>query len=65
MQRYLMYLFLQMLYMFQQNATLFDAFIFTNAIFVSGGSSAHHQEHTIVHTDLLTICETVCTVMCS
>jgi len=25
-------------------------FIFTGALHVSGGSSAHHQEHTTVHT---------------
>jgi hypothetical protein len=25
-------------------------FIFTDAVHVSGGSSAHHQEHTTVHT---------------
>jgi hypothetical protein len=34
----------------QQNATFLDLFIFTNALHVSGGSSAHHQEHTTVQT---------------
>jgi hypothetical protein len=34
----------------QQDATLLDLFIFTNALHVSGGSSAHHQEHIIVYT---------------
>jgi hypothetical protein len=29
---------------------LIDLFIFTDALRVSGGSSAHHQEHTTVHT---------------
>jgi len=27
-----------------------NLFIFTDALHVSGGFSAHHQEHTIVHT---------------
>jgi hypothetical protein len=34
----------------QQDATLFDLSIFTDALHVSGRSSAHHQEHTTVHT---------------
>jgi hypothetical protein len=34
----------------QQDATFFDLFIFTDVLHVSGGSSAHHQEHTTVHT---------------
>jgi len=29
----------------QQDATFFYLFIFTDALHVSGGSSAHHQEH--------------------
>jgi hypothetical protein len=29
---------------------LFDLFIFTDAVHVSGGFSAHHQEHITVHT---------------
>ena len=29
---------------------LLNLFIFTDALPVSGGSCAHHQEHTIVHT---------------
>jgi len=45
-----------------------------NAVHISGGSSAHHQEHTIVHTAsgivnqqqyCLTMPEAECTVMCS
>jgi hypothetical protein len=36
----------------QQDATFLDLFIFTNAVRVSGDSSAHHQEHTTVHTAL-------------
>ena len=33
----------------QQDATFLDLFISTDAVHVSGGSSAHHQEHTTVH----------------
>jgi hypothetical protein len=29
----------------QQEATFFDSFIFSDALPVSGGSSAHNQEH--------------------
>jgi len=34
----------------QQDATFLDLFISKDAIHISGGSSAHHQEHTTVHT---------------
>jgi len=34
----------------QQDATFFYLFIFTNALYVSSGSSPHHQEHITVHT---------------
>jgi hypothetical protein len=34
----------------QQDATFLDLFIFTDALHVSGGSSAHHQEHITGHT---------------
>jgi len=34
----------------QQDATFLDLFIFTDALNVSGGSSAHNQEHITVHT---------------
>ena len=34
----------------QQDAKFLDLFISTDALHVSGGSSAHHQEHTTVHT---------------
>ena len=34
----------------QQDATFLDLFISTDALHVSGGFSAHHQEHTTVHT---------------
>jgi hypothetical protein len=34
----------------QQDATFLDLFFFTDALHVSDGSSAHHQEHTTVHT---------------
>ena len=34
----------------QQDATFLSLFIFTDAVHVSGGSSAHHQEHITVYT---------------
>jgi len=34
----------------QQDATFLNLFIFTNVLNVSGGFSAHHQEHLTVHT---------------
>jgi len=34
----------------QQDATSLELFIPKNALHVSGGSSAHHQEHTTVET---------------
>jgi hypothetical protein len=34
----------------QQDAKLLDLFIFTAVRHVSGGFSAHHQEHITVHT---------------
>jgi hypothetical protein len=34
----------------QQDATFLDLFIATDALHVSGGSSAHHQAHISVHT---------------
>ena len=34
----------------QQDATFLDLFISTDALHVSGGSSAHHEEHITVHT---------------
>jgi hypothetical protein len=34
----------------QQDATFLDPFIPTDALHVSGGSFAHHQEHITVHT---------------
>jgi hypothetical protein len=33
----------------QQEATFLELFIFIGALHVSGGSSAHYQEHTTVH----------------
>jgi hypothetical protein len=35
---------------YQQDATFLDLFISIDALYVSGGSSAHNQEHTTVHT---------------
>jgi hypothetical protein len=34
----------------KQDATFLDLFISTDALHVSGGSSAHYEEHTTVHT---------------
>jgi len=34
----------------QRDANFLDLFILTDALHVSGGSSAHHQEHKTVHT---------------
>ena len=34
----------------QQDATFLELFIFTDALHVSGGSFAHHQEHITVNT---------------
>jgi len=34
----------------QQDATFIDLFIFTDALHVSGGFPAHHQEHITVNT---------------
>ena len=34
----------------QQDATFLDLFLSTDALHVSGGSYAHHQEHITVHT---------------
>jgi len=34
----------------QQDATFLDLFISKDAVHVSGGSSAHNQEHTTVQT---------------
>ena len=34
----------------QQDKTFLGLFIYTDALHVSGGSSAHHQEHITVHT---------------
>ena len=36
----------------QQDATFLDLFISTNGLRVSGGSSAHHQEHITIYTKL-------------
>jgi len=34
----------------ERDGTFLDLFIFTDALHISGGSSAHHQEYTTVHT---------------
>jgi hypothetical protein len=36
----------------QEAATFLNLFTFTDALHVSGGFSAHHQEHITVHTVL-------------
>jgi hypothetical protein len=37
---------------YQQDTAFLDIFIFIKALHVSGGSSAHHQEHITVYTAL-------------
>jgi hypothetical protein len=34
----------------QQDANFLEFIYFTDAVYVSGGFSAHHQEHITVHT---------------
>jgi hypothetical protein len=34
----------------QKDATFLDLFLFADAVYVSSGLSAHHQEHITVHT---------------
>ena len=36
--------------LYQKDATFLDLFVSTDALHVSGGSSAHRQEHIPVHT---------------
>jgi hypothetical protein len=36
----------------QQDGKFLDLFVIIDALHVSGGSSAHHQEHTTVHAAL-------------
>jgi hypothetical protein len=45
----------------QQDATFLYLFISTDAVHVSGGSSAQHLEHTTVHTTSGSISSTVAT----
>jgi len=47
----------------QQDATFLDLFIFTDAVHISGGSSAHHQEHITVHTDSGIVDEYCCQLL--
>ena len=47
----------------QQDATFLDLFISTDAVHVSGGSCAHHQEHITVHT-ASGICQTITATCC-
>ena len=60
----------------QQDATFLNLFISTDALHVSGSSSAHHHEHITVHTASCTVNQSCCllqqaavlvdsTVMCS
>jgi len=44
----------------QQDATFLDLFISTDAVHVSGGSSAHHQEHVTAHTASGTVNQYCC-----
>jgi hypothetical protein len=34
----------------QKDAKFIDLFIFTDAVHLSGGTTAHHQKHIAVHT---------------
>jgi len=43
----------------QQDATFLELFISKDAVHVSGGSSAHHQDHTTVQTELRSTSSTV------
>jgi hypothetical protein len=40
-----------------------NLFIFTDAVHVSGGSSAHHQEHKTVHTVSGTVNQYCCQLL--
>jgi len=44
----------------QTRCNVFYLFISTNALHVSGGSSAHHQEHITVHTASVIINQYCC-----
>ena len=44
----------------QQDATFLDLFVSTDALHVSGSSSAHHQEHKTVHTASGTVNQYCC-----
>jgi len=44
----------------QQDATFLDLFISTGDLHVSGGSSAHHQQHRTVHTASGTVNQYCC-----
>jgi hypothetical protein len=44
----------------QQGATAFYLFVPKDAVHVSGGSSAHHQEHITVHTASGTVNQYCC-----
>ena len=44
----------------QQDAMFLDLFISTDALHVSSGSSAHHQEHITVHTASGTVNQYCC-----
>jgi hypothetical protein len=44
----------------QQDATFLDLFISKDTLHVSGGSSAHHQEHTTVQTASVIVNQICC-----
>ena len=44
----------------QQEAIFLDLFISTDALHVSGGSTAHHREHITVHTASGTVNQYCC-----
>ena len=47
----------------QQDATFLDLVISTDALHISGRSSAHHQEHTTVHTASGTVKQYCCLLL--
>jgi len=47
----------------QQDAVFLDLFISTDALHVSGGSSAHHQEYITVHTASGTVNQYCCLLL--
>jgi hypothetical protein len=47
----------------QQDGKFLILFIFTEALHVSGGSSAHHQKHLTVHTASVVVNQYCCSLL--